>query len=303
MADVPPDDGLPAREVGLWTTYKLAIVETYTNHFATVCKNHAKKWFFVDGFAGPGVNTVKGSGERVWGSPMLGLRAQPPFALSIATDLSVSNIDALRARATTEGFADRAVIEVADCNTDLLPLMTQHISGGDRYRPCLALLDPEGPHLAWETVAAMSRFRLGRRKVEQLILLPTHMGFIRELPLHKPITEWAERDLRRVYGNDDWREIWQRRLQTGDTDRATTEYVRLYEEQLRALGYAYVQDLEVKMDGDRGPTLYFLIFASDHPVGHRIMGHLMDTVMRRIEEPSGQQTLNIRTPRRRRTRD
>lgn len=300
MATTPADDGRLVREVGEWTGYKLDIVEAYAQHFATACKDKARAWFFIDGFCGPGVNRVKPAQTLRWGSPVLGLLADPPFKRCIAMDLSERDVEALRSR--VQQFGDRAVVEVGNCNVDLLPLMERTITGGDRFQPCLALLDPEGPHLAWSTVAAISRFRRGRRKAEQLILLPTHMGFIRELPLHNPITSWAERDLRRVYGNDDWRGIWERRKETGDTDRATTEYVQLYEEQLRALGYRTVLDVEIKREGRRGPTLYFLIFATDHPAGERIMDSLFDSAVPEREDPLGQLSLGLRLPRRKRTR-
>lgn len=54
---------------------------------------------------------------------------------------------------------------------------------------------PEGSELDWDTVAAISRFKKGHYKAEQLILLPTHTGFIRQLFVNRPLEEWAENNL------------------------------------------------------------------------------------------------------------
>ncbi|MCA1680525.1 MAG: hypothetical protein LC777_17035, partial [Actinobacteria bacterium] len=53
-----------------------------------------------------------------------------------------------------------------------------------RDAPAFAFLDPEGSELAWDTVTAIAEHNpKPYKKVEQLILLPTDMGFVRTLPL------------------------------------------------------------------------------------------------------------------------
>jgi three-Cys-motif partner protein len=286
----PIDDGLVIRDAGSWTKIKLEIVERYVSAFGTACSGKARSWYCVDAFAGPGINRIRDTDELVWGTPILALEAVPSFDKCLLMDNGDATIEALQAR--TLRFGDRAVIRQGDCNTELIPAMQEVITP---KAPCLCVFDPEGPHLEHQTVEAVARFRRGQYRVEQLILLPTHTGFLRELFLERDLPAWAERDLRRVYGNDDWRAIHQQRREGWITaSEATTNYVRLYGSGLERLGYRTVLDKEIRTQGDRGRLLYFLIFATDHPAGERIMNHIFDSV------GGGDQQQLFRTPRPRR---
>lgn len=288
----PPEDGLLDREAGEWARDKLAIIRCYLPAFGRACRGKVPRWYFVDAFSGPGVNRLRESGERIWGSPMIALDTDPAFTKCLLLDKGKREMETLTARAAP--FGGHAVIRQGDANTDLVSLMEPEL---DKKAPCVCLLDPEGPHLAWETVEAIARFKSGRYKVEQLILLPTHTGFIRELPLLKSIEAWGERDLRRVFGNDDWKPIWERRRR-GEigADQATTEYVRLYAHGLRGLGYKTVLDREIRTRGWGGRILYFLVFATDNDAGKKVMDWCFDNIA-----DAGRPTLpGIKAPRRRR---
>lgn len=273
-APTPEDDGLTIRNAGIWAKDKLEIIRQYMYRFGLACKNKAPTFNFVDAFSGPGINRIEQTNELVWGSPLLALRNDPSFAKCLFMDLNKKNIEALEAR--TGPYQRRAVIRRGDCNHDLFPSMTEVLN---TRNPCLCLLDPEGSELDWETVAAISRFKEGRFKAEQLILLPTHTGFIRQLFVNKPLEEWAENNLTRMYGTEEWRDIYERRLAGRiTTDEATTEYVRLYAARLRGLGYKNVLDREIRDHGFEGPLRYFLVFATDNEAGFKIMDHIFNTV-------------------------
>lgn len=292
LPPIPSDDGLPVREAGEWVKDKLEIVRCYLPAFGRACQGKAPRWYFVDAFSGPGVNVTRSTGERVWGSPIIALLTEPRFTRSLLLDKGKREVHALTTR--TEVFGKLRIIRQGDANKDLLRLMEEHV---DKRAPCLCLLDPEGPDLSWETVEAIARFRSGRFKAEQLILFPTHTGFVRELPLTNPIQKWGERDLRRVFGNEGWRPIWERRRRRAITsDQATTEYVRLYAAGLRGLGYRNVLDREIRTKGWSGRILYFLIFATDNETGKKIMDWCFDT----IAEAAQPSLPGIRAPRRRR---
>ncbi len=64
---VPSDDGLLLRDSGPWVKDKLAIVSCYLDGFARASSKRAQQWYFVDGFAGPGVNKISETNELVWG--------------------------------------------------------------------------------------------------------------------------------------------------------------------------------------------------------------------------------------------
>ena len=292
-SETPPDDGLVVREAGPWVKDKLGILAQYLPAFGKACKDKAPNWFYVDAFAGSGLNRIRKTGELVWGSPLIALRADPPFTRCAFLDSGTAEVQALRRR--TAPYGARAVVRQGDCNTALLPLMQEAV---DPRAPCLCVFDPEGPNLDWRTVASVARFkRAGFSKVEQLILFPTDTGFIRELPRERQIEGWGERDLRRVFGNDDWRAIYERRRRDEiSADDARTEYVRLYADQLRhQLKYKTVLDRPVRTHGWGGRILYFLLFATDNDAGKRIMDSCFDYV-----PPSDQLTFGFKVARKRR---
>lgn len=171
-APPPAEDGLTIRNAGIWAKDKLEIIRQYMHRFGIACKNKAPNFYFVDAFSGPGINRIEQTDELVWGSPLLALRNEPTFAKCLFMDLNKKNIESLEGR--TETYRPRAVVRRGDCNRDLIPSMEELLN---RHNPCLCLLDPEGSELAWETVAAISRFKKGRYKAEQLILLPHAYGF------------------------------------------------------------------------------------------------------------------------------
>lgn len=270
----PPEDGLLDRDAGPWVEDKLRVLWCYMHGFATACSGKASRWYYVDGLAGPGVNQIGRGVRRLSGSPLLSLEVKPPFARCLFMDAAKTRCRVLRAR--TERYGNRAVVVEGDCNGDLVPAMREHV---DPHFPCLCVLDPEGSEVHWSTVRDIASFRRGRYKVEQLILLPTDTGFVRELPIDERPSEDAVERINGMYGNDRWLQIYRRR-QRGELtpDQARTEYVKLYARGLREhLGYKHALDRQILRRGRRGHPLYFLIFATDHPAGHKIMNHCMDT--------------------------
>jgi three-Cys-motif partner protein len=255
---------MPVRASKLWTRDKLGVIELYASGFGVACSKKSRQWYYVDGFAGCGVNEIEGTGELLAGSPLLGLEAEPAFTRCALMDSGARNVTTLKKR--TAIYGDRAVVERGDANVDLLRLMHEVVNPG---RPCLCLLDPEGIELDWQTIEAISRFRKGDRKVEQVILFDGD-GVRRVMPLFGE--PWGEPKLERFWGPAEWRPVWERRRQGRLTaEQAQTEYLRLYVEQIRGLGYAKVLNKAVRHSGHTGKVEYFLVFATDHPTGEKIM--------------------------------
>ena len=179
-----------------------------------------------------------------------------------------------------------------------------------RDAPAFAFLDPEGSELAWHTVTSIAAHKpKPYRKVEQLILLPTDMGFVRTLPLEKDLSDAAAAKITSMYGHDRWRAIYERRRAGRiNAEAARTEYVRLYAQGLRDLGYEHVQERQITKEGAggrAGSPMYFLMHASDHDAGERIMAHCFDKKHIRPGELLGQHGLfHVPVaPRRRRVSD
>jgi three-Cys-motif partner protein len=218
---------------------------------------------FIDAFAGPGWN-IDDSGARFPGSPQIACSLG--FRNVVLIDTDKANADALRAL----GLDKKATILTGDAN-ELLP---EALSSLPQWLPILAFLDQESNQIAWETLerlVAHSGDR--RRKPELLILLPTGMALSRFFRrdgcvIHPHILD-------RVFGSEEiWRPIEEARaagrLRGG---RLVEELSSRYAARLEnALGYAE-QPLwrHVRRDGDSGPILYTLVFATDHSLGKTIM--------------------------------
>jgi three-Cys-motif partner protein len=273
------EDGYPARDAPSWTEEKLMILEAYLSKFAVACKS-AGGWYSLDLFAGTGLNWSTTRDVATDGSALIALKAEPPPATKvILAEKRDGAFEALTHR--TEPYGDRAVRFNEDANA----IVGRSLSLVPRSAPCFAFLDPEGSELEWPTVEAIANHKRGRspNKIEQLILFPTDMGFVRLAPDYPDLVT-------RIYGHDRWKEIFDRRSREEiSADQARSEYVRLYADGLKGLGYATVLDRQItKMNG---APMYFLIFATDNSAGEKIMDWAFDRVRLRVAEELGQGTL------------
>jgi three-Cys-motif partner protein len=277
MSDAPVDDGLYTRSAGEWTLDKLEIIRRYTIEFAKICDRHAPSFHFIDGFAGPGVNRLRNTSELYWGSPMIALRTKPPFSRCLLLEYTKRGYEALSAR--TSSFGERASVHRGDSNSRLIPLMQNEIN---HRAPSLCVLDPEGSELEWPTVVGVAEFKRGQKhKVEQLILLATDTGFTRGLFTRAQIPDSSIAMMDRIFGNQRWHSIYERRLNGDITPKlAREEYVKLFQYGLeRELGYAHTLVRPIKDRGFEGRLKYMLVFATSNATGARIMGWVFDRVV------------------------
>lgn len=294
-------DGHRARVAPTWTEEKLRILECYLEGFARACKR-AGGWYSLDLFAGGGLNISDTTGVEIPGSPLIALEAQPPAATRVLLcEQGREVLAALEHR--TQAYGERAKIFPGDSNQlvgDMLAVVPPRA-------PAFAFLDPEGAELEWSTVQAIAAHKQGQRyKVEQLILFPTDMGFVRLLSLKKPLEPGYAERVTAMFGNDDWRDIYDRRRADSITaEQAREEYLQLYARGLRQLGYRHVQERQITKEptrsGGRGGPMYFLLHATDNDAGETIMGHCFDKKHLRPGEELGQGQL-LHTPVQRRKR-
>jgi three-Cys-motif partner protein len=272
-------DGLPARDAASWTEEKLMILDAYLTAFARACKR-AGGWYGLDPFAGTGLNWSTTRDTALKGSALIALEAEsPPATKVLLAEKHAGAFDALAHR--TERFGDRAVRFSGDANE----IVADMLAPVPRRAPAFCFLDPEGSELEWETVDTIAAHKRGHspNKVEQLILFPTDMGFVRLAPDHPELVTG-------IYGHDRWKDIYERRSANKITpEQARTEYVRLYAAGFTELGYRTVLDRQIKKAN--GGPMYFLIFATDNVAGERIMDHVFDQVRIRVTEELGQTTL------------
>lgn len=281
-------DGFTARVAPIWTEEKLRVLDCYLKGFAKVCQSHPLGWYALDIFAGGGLNISEVSGAEIKSSSVLALEvASPPAENVILCEYSTKVIPALTFRTTPYG--ERARVFCGDANA----LIGDMLALAPKTAPTFAFLDPEGSELLWSTVEAVADHKRhnSQYKVEQLILLPTDMGFVRMLPIDSEPTPVNAARLTAMYGHDRWYQIYERRKRGElSPNGARTAYVELYCQGLRDLGYKHVQEREInklKSDGTFGSPMYFLIHATDNDTGEKIMSHCFNKRHVRPEEEQG----------------
>ena len=272
-------DGYQARDAAVWTEEKLMILDAYLKAFAKACAK-AGGWYGLDLFAGTGLNWSKTRGTEIYGSVLIALEARSPEATKvIVAEQGPGPFKALEHR--TRPYGDR----VRRFNDDANGCVGEMLEVIPRWAPAFAFLDPEGSEFEWRTVEAIAEHKRGHspNQIEQLILFPTDMGFVRLAPDYPELVT-------RIFGHDKWKGIYERRERREiSAEEARSEYVRMYGEGFKRLGYETVLDRQIKKAG--GHPMYFLIFATDNTAGEKIMDSVFDSVRLRVKEELGQGTL------------
>lgn len=195
---------------------------------------------YIDLFSGPDRCVEENSGRETLGSP-LRVISFPDFNYLFFSDIEPVATSALRARLADEQRSGISICE-ADCNEAAMEAR-RLIPGGSRPPLGLAFLDPTAFQIRFET---LRQFTAGLR-IDLIITFMT--GYIRRnLDLGAPLDAFM--------GSTAWR----------DASKSTRQILDLYEDQLRALGYGYVDD-DIRITNSNESTLYHLVFASKHPRG------------------------------------
>jgi three-Cys-motif partner protein len=265
--------------MGEWSlAQKLRLVRDYlgAGKGFLAATSGAGERYYVDLFAGPGQGfSVDQPQVVVDGSPLISLQAGPPYF----THLHWVEQDPVFAESLRVHQGEHPHRRVSVYEGDANERVDDVLAALPRTFPIFAFLDPRGPELAWETVAKLARHKqAGWPKVELLILFAHDMAITRLLP-HDATKMVNEQLLDRFMPDPtEWRRIYVQRssLTPGAFRlRMLEEYVR----GLKTLGYQYVLPPYLVRRPDNHP-LYFLIFASDHPAGGKIMSwclnHLPD---------------------------
>lgn len=270
-------DGLRARDNGDWGRDKLSFID----HFgpvalqATKSKRHRA---YVDLFAGPGKNIVRGSSSRIEydGSPLraLQMRASSSEDLTFTHAFLVNNhladhtaLQERVARLYAEGRAviPRANVHIikADANDAIATILTQ-------IHPlayAFVFADIEAPrHWPWSSVQALNA--RGHKSIDLYSLFPLDMAIQR-------LMSWRDRGASRYaarltdyFGTDSWQAIYQRRVSAKQSPEFRKALIDLYLEQLRT-HWVYAGSVkDVFLRGHQ--RLYRMLFASNNPVADRL---------------------------------
>lgn len=246
-------DGLPARVTGQWVQEKNYYLHRYLDIMA---RGVGKKWdaklAYIDLFAGPGRSVIRGTQEEVEGSPTLSLRYN--FTRYIFVD-KPEVLSSLKRRLSGHAKYSQIVFVEGDCNNVIArvasALPADHLG--------LAFIDPTGLQIQFRTVQRLVQ----GRKIDLLMTLQFGMGIKRNLNQYIR----AERaTLTAFLGNADWRED---AGAGGSASQVVRRITNRYMRQLRDLGYHTFRDREIEIRNDQNVFLYFMAFASRHPLGGR----------------------------------
>jgi len=245
-------DGLPARLTGPWVHDKNYYLERYLN---IVTRGVGGKWAgklsYIDLFAGPGRNIVRGTGEEVEGSPFVALKCD--FARYVFVDVP-EVLSILKERLKSQSkFPQISLIE-GDCNTVIDAIRAA--SPADHLT--VAFVDPPGLQIQFRTIQKL----VENRKMDLLMTVQLGMGIRMNLPLY---SQADGATLSAFLGSNRWRGDVEA---GGSTSQIARRILNRYLDELRGLGYQTVQDREIDIRSDQNNLLlYFMILASRHPLG------------------------------------
>lgn len=273
---VTAQDGLRARDNGPWGKTKLSFLDEYCPAAiqATARKRHR---YYIDLFAGPGRNVVRGgSGEEFDGSPLRVLRYAGAGAQDIAfthavfVNASRRDHEALetRVRRVVKSGASRIPGDHVECiHGDANAKIAQILSRIPREAYLLVFADMEAPkQWPWESMQALKA--AGHGSVDLYALLPLDMAIMRLISYESSGRARYAGTLDRFFGTDSWRALAERRVTEGRSRELRQALVDLYLQQLGTLWQNAGPMVDAYLRGQQ--RLYKMLFAADHPVANRI---------------------------------
>ena len=255
------------REWQYWTRNKLEILAGYLPAFNKASARSQER-LYIDLMAGQPVNREKATGEEFDGSARLALSAQPSFTRLVFCEMP-DNAKALREdlRARFPGRLFR--VYPGDCNVTIDQVLSDLLPW--RWAPTFVFADQQAAEIQWSTLVKLAAFKSGKRKVELWILMSPTM--IAKGVAGTNGTAFARR-VDALYGTSDWRRIQSAREKAQVTaEQYRDEMVNLLRWRLeRELGYQLTARIPMRMPS--GVPIYDMLFATDHPLGDKIMTHL-----------------------------
>ena len=262
---VPARDGFLARSVKPHSIEKLYYIRRYLEIFTKSMRTKFSHRVYVDLFAGPGRCVINdGSGEEFDGSPLLALKMQNPFTEHHFVELDSRAAEALRSRRRTEAPGGNVVFYEEDANAAARTIADRIPSNS----LSLAVIDPTGLHFSFQNLAYLTN---GRR-MDIIYLFPEGMCVNRNLTkfLKQPRSPLDD-----ILGTNQWRDCVKIPSGADATQRweiAGRPILELFQDQLRGLGYPHVHSgsSAVEIRNRKNVPLYYLVFASKHPLGHEL---------------------------------
>jgi three-Cys-motif partner protein len=257
----------------LWTRNKAALVREYLYLFVQVTHHGT----YIDGFAGP-QELEESETSNSWAAKLvLGIEQLRHFHLFERNRDGIDSLNALCASQTAE---EGRTIRVwsGDMNVRIPELLAAGAIAPKEATFCL--LDQRTFECHWSTVQALAQHKpLGDYKIEIFYFLANRWmdRAITEQEDPGPPTAW--------WGRTDWRSLRGLRPK----ERADLFVQRFKGE----LGYRHVLAWPILAQGSRGPVMFHMIHATDHPAAVDFMSRAYEAAVYPVGE---QQTFGWKIP-------
>ncbi len=279
----PPDERIRVslvvvaeRPWGFWTESKLDMLSAYLRAFTTASKR-AGKTVYLDLFAGQATNLNRHTGLPIDGSLRRALDTIPQFSVLRGFELRQDRASSLQTAYQLSAPGRDVLVVSGDVHLSL-PRALEDLAEY-RWAPTFAFVDPDGVEARWELLQALATHKYpGRMKVELFLLLASPQivrvvnGNLDDRNLQR-----AQQQVTDVFGCDWWKPILEHR-QAGilDAGRTRDELTNLMRWRLESvLGYKFTHTL--RLTNTNGTPIYDMVFATDHPVGDKIMSDVYRT--------------------------
>jgi len=260
-----------ARPWGIWTQNKLDVLRLYLDAFTTA-STKAGETIYLDLFAGEAENVDRLTGEAIEGSARIALSVESPPFTSLRFFETLSKARSLEA-ALRRDFPGRDFEVLAgDCN-ELVPLELEKLKSLN-WAPTFAFIDHNAMEAQWRTLEALAAFKRKDKWKVELFCLFSPQQFQRLLRVDgEEVRQQDRAAISDVFGTTDWEHIYRARLDGKEPSAARADYLNLMRWRMETvLGYKRTHSLEVHAEA--GQSIYYLIFATDHPAGDEIMSSL-----------------------------
>lgn len=268
-------DGLRARDNGRWGREKLAFVDSFAPPAFSATERKHQRWY-LDLFAGPGMNVERGTGKEFRGSPLrvlhLTAEGRPDLHFTHAVFVNESKLDhaALQERIERAYAVGGSVIpreNVTLMKADANEALPEIMSRIDHRAYVFAFADIEAPkQWPWQTVRELRRQR--HASVDLYALFPLDMAIVRLCAYEARHRERLGMRLTEFFGTDEWRRFAAAARTEKQSAQLRADLTELYLRQLRTLWRSAGIAKDVRRT--RWHALYKMVFASDHPAGSRI---------------------------------
>jgi len=234
-----------------WTCHKLECFADYIEAYSQAMGNN--QCYYLELYAGCGQCICKGTNCIIEDSALRALKTK--FAKYIFIVSDSRDADSLKQLTASYGTAN--IIIGNPVNDKVLQQVFDLIP---RSASSLAFIDPPGYRkLRWSTIKKLATHGEDWRghKIELLIIFPLEMALLRNLSRPE-----CQASITRLYGNSQWQEIKQQRLEDKiGPGKARQRLVELYKDGLKALGYRHIADFKPRYLSKT--PLYYIISASD----------------------------------------